>query len=221
IFVHLCMAPRGLARTAGIFKKSGRAITQAAASLPSDSAARFQTVLLVSTPSYISFAYGALTRLMYGPPYLSRTLVLGSGVHPIEVYRPDKRTLLVRPEGGFLALPGNPQCGRGLEQLLFDWRCVLQSSDRMYRDNTPMTVGQQIPLLGVTVEITAVTDDGRPAEAAYRFSFSIENRLFRWLQWKDGAFVPFVLPAVGETVTLSAATIPFETSVTRNGQRAS
>ena len=132
-----------------------------------------------------------------------------------------KRTLLVRPEGGFLAPLGNPQCGRGSEQLLFDWRCVFQASDRMYRDNTPMTVGQRIPLLGVTVEITAVTDDGRPAEAAYRFTFALENPLFRWLQWKDGAYVPFVLPAVGETVTLSAATIIFERSVTRDGQRAS
>ena len=68
------------------------------------------------------------------------------------------------------------------EQLLFDCRCVLRASDRTYRDNTPMTVGQRVGLMGVTVEITAVTNDGRPAEAAFRFTFSLEDPLLRWLR---------------------------------------
>ena len=209
VFVHLGIAPLSLARAAGLFKTYRGTVDSAAASLPSDTAARFQTVLLVSTPSYISFAYGALTRLLQGPPYLSRTLVLGSGSHPIEISRPDNRTLLVRPEGGFLAGSEELQSGGGLKQLLFDWRCVLQSSDRMYRDGTPMTVGQRIGLMGVTSEITAVTDDGRPSEAAFHFAMNLESPLFRWMQWEDGAYVPCVLPAVGETVTLPAATVPF------------
>ena len=41
-----------------------------------------------------------------------------------------------------------------------------------------MAVGQRIELMGVSVEITALT---------------------------DGGYAPFVLPAVGETVTLPAA----------------
>ena len=209
IIAHLAAAPRALVRMAGTFQRAGRSVTQAATSLPSDTAARFQTVLLASTPSYALFTYSALTRLAHGDPYLARTLVLGSGCHPIEIHRPDKRTLLVRPEGGFLAPPGTPQSSREFEQLLFDWRCVLQSSDRMYRDSTPMTVGQRIGLMGVTVEITAVTDDGRPTEAAFRFATKLENPLFRWLRWEDGACVPFTLPAVGETVTLPAAMVPF------------
>jgi len=96
-----------------------------------------------------------------------------------------------------------------MERLLFDQRCVLQWVDRLYRDSAPMKIGQKIKLIGVTVEITALTDDGRPAEAAFRFAMKLESLLFRWLQWEDGAYVPFALPAVGETVTLPAATVPF------------
>ena len=60
--------------------------------------------------------------------------------------------------------------------------------------------------------------DGSPAEAAFRLSFALENPLFRWFQWNDGVYVPFELPAVGDAVTLPAATISFERSVTRDGQ---
>ena len=56
----------------------------------------------------------------------------------------------------------------------------------------------------------ALTDDGRPAEAAFHFAMNLEAPLFRWLSWKDGAYAPFVLPAVGETVTLPAATVSYE-----------
>jgi hypothetical protein len=208
IIMHLGVAPIALARAAGHLERSKRLIARAAESLPSDTAARFQTVLLVNTPSYATFVYGALTRLLNGEPYLSRTLVLGSGSNPIELHRTDKHTLLVRPLGGFLTSAGGPQPNSAMRRLLFDQRCVYQSIDRLYRDSAPITVGEKISLLGVTVEITALTDDGRPAEAAFRFAMRLESSLFRWLQWEDGAYVPFALPGVGETVTLPAVTIP-------------
>jgi hypothetical protein len=173
-----------------------------------DLASPFQTVLIVSAPSYTSFAYGALARLLYDKPYLSRTLVLGSGHRAIEIERPDDRTLLLRPEGGFLASSGSLRPDHETKQLLFDQRCALRSLDRLYRDDAPMTVGQRFHLLGVTVEITAVTNDGRPAEVMFRFATKLESRLFRWMRWDDGAFVPFALPAVSQTITLPAATIP-------------
>jgi hypothetical protein len=210
VFVHLCLAPRALARTAGGFKRLSHSIAHAAGSLPTDTVARVQTVLLVNTPSFASFVYGSLTRLGRGDPYLSRTLVLGSAPRPIEIHRPDERTLLVRPQGGYLAPLGDSRSGQGAGHLLFDWRRTLVSSDRLYRDNSPMAVGQRVKLLGVTVEITAITDDGRPAEAAFHFALKLESPIFRWLQWKGGEYVPFALPAVGETVTLPAATIPIQ-----------
>ena len=70
------------------------------------------------------------------------------------------------------------------------------------RDHTPMRIGRQIELPYVAVEITAITEDGHPAEAAFRFTRELEDPSFRWMQWKDGVYVPFELPPVGNTVTL-------------------
>ena len=209
LFIHLGMAPVALARTSEHFKVYGRALGRSAASLPSDTAARFQTVLIVSTPTYAVFTYSVLMRFLYGEPYLSRTLVLGSGSRPLEIHRPDERTLLIRPAGGFLAPLGGSPPGREMALVLFDQRCAFRTLDRLYRDHTPMTVGQRIRLLGVTAEITALTADGRPAEAAFRLGMKLENPLFRWLRWEDGEYVPFVLPAVGEKLTLPAATVSY------------
>ena len=210
VIVHLGVAPVTLAGAADSLGRLGGTARRPAASLPADPQAVFQTTLVVNTPSYSTFGYCVLMRLLEDRPYLSRTLVLGSGGQPIEVHRPDSRTVVLRPEGGFLGHLGGRGASGELERLLFDQRCVIHSLDRLYRDATPMAVGQRIALTGVTVEITATTDDGRPAEAAFRFAFALENPLFRWLQWDDGMYVPFTPPAVGETVTLPAARLPFD-----------
>ena len=207
VFIHLGVAPVKLARTAGSLARCGQSIGRAGDSLPSNPASPLQTTLLVSSPSFSSYAYCALTRLLSDDPYLSRTVVLGSGGRPIEVHRQDSRTLLLRPDGGFLASFGNTKPNRDVAHVLFNQLRAWYSLDQLYRDSSPMVIGQQIKLLGISVEITAVTDDGRPAEAAFRFAFALERSLFRWLQWKDGAYVPFEPPAVGERVTLPAATI--------------
>ncbi|MBU0754012.1 MAG: hypothetical protein KJ645_02665, partial [Planctomycetes bacterium] len=135
---------------------------------------------------------------------------LGSSCNPIHIRRDDERTLVIRPEGGFLAAPGSQRPGREVERILFDQHCGFQAVDRLYRDSSPMTKGGRIELLGIAVEITEVTPDGRPAEAVFHFATKLENRFFQWLRWEDGVFVPFAVPAVGERVTLPAARVPFE-----------
>ncbi|MBN2561804.1 MAG: amidohydrolase family protein [Phycisphaerae bacterium] len=207
VFIHLVMAPWHLARASGSFKGFGRSIARVAASLPSDPAARFQTVLIVSSPTWASFAYGALTRWVHDEPYLNPTLVLGSGSHPIEIERTDQRTLLVRPHGGFFAPLGNPSGDCEMAQLLFHQQRAILTLDGLYRDNAPIEIGREVQSVGVSIEVTAITDDGRPAEAAFHFLMELETPFFRWLQWGDGEYVPFNVPAVGQTVTLPAATV--------------
>ena len=56
----------------------------------------------------------------------------------------------------------------------------------------------------MTVKITKTTSDNRPYEAAFIFDVPLEDTSLRWLQFKDGAFVPFTPPAIGETVVLHA-----------------
>jgi hypothetical protein len=128
----------------------------------------------------------------------------------MEISRPDEKTLVIRPEGGFFAVPGRWKPDPEVERLLFDLRSAWPSLDRLYCDPTPMTEGQRINLVNATVEITAVHPDGRPAEAAFRFHTKLENPFFIWMEWKEGAFAPFTLPRVGETVKIPGVTYPFE-----------
>jgi hypothetical protein len=208
VFVHLAMAPWHLARTVSYFRDFERSVAQTAGSLPSDPATRFQTVLLANPPTFASFAYSALTRFVHDDPYLNPTLVLGTGSRPIEVQRPDARTLLIRPDGGFFARAGNSRHGGEMAPLLFDQRRAFLTLDWLYRDRTPMKLGGQVQSVGVTIEVTAVTDAGRPAEVAFRFVMDLDIPYFCWRQWQNGVFAPFEVPAVGQTIRLPAATLP-------------
>jgi hypothetical protein len=89
--------------------------------------------------------------------------------------------LVVRPRRGYLA-----------------W-----AVDQLFRsEQHPMSVGQRVELTGMTAEVTALTNDGRPAEATFTFGVPLEDPSLRWMQWHEGRFVPFPLPAIGETVEL-------------------
>jgi len=56
----------------------------------------------------------------------------------------------------------------------------------------------------MSAEVIALTDDGRPSEARIRFAKPLEDPSLAWLQWDWGrsAYLPFVPPAVGETVQI-------------------
>jgi len=203
VIIHLGMAPLGLVRSAGIFAKTGRVLDEADASLCFDQVPRAQTTVIVNTPAFAMVSYGVLSRLAEENAFPNRAFVLGSGGNPIVVHRQDERTLLLRPEGGFLAPPSGLRGVGGLGPLLFDQRKMVFSIDQMYRDRSPMKAGSKVTLIGITIEITAINADGFPDEATFRFATKLENPYLRWMQWQEGEFVPFSVPAVGESVTLA------------------
>lgn len=108
-------------------------------------------------------------------------ILASSQFGPVEVKRIDERTITVRPRGGYLVT-------------------VL---DRLFRDDQdPFSVGEKIKLTGMTVEVTELRSNGRPAEAAFSFSVGLEDASLRWLQYKKGRYVPFHPPAIGQSVEL-------------------
>jgi hypothetical protein len=182
---------------------------RAAASIPSDPGVSDQTVLIVNTPTYFLSSFSFLIHALNNKPCPARTFVLGSGVHPVQIDRPDERTLIVSPAAGYLAAPGSPEPGREADQPLFDPRHAMPLLDRLYRDSRPMKIGQRIELADLDIEIISVTEDGRPAAAAFHFLKALKDPSLRWLQWEDGEYKPFVPPAVGDTITRPAVTIPY------------
>lgn len=143
--------------------------------------------LVIVNPPIVFYAthFGAV-RIINGLSVPRRMRILAPGLTPLHIDRPDDRTLVLRPEGGFLASP----------------------FDNVFRGSQyPMHAGERVALTTMTVEVTKLTQDGRPAEVAFHFSVPLEDPSLKWLQWMDDGYVRFEPPAVGTTITLPAASI--------------
>ena len=180
IAIHLVLAPVALAVRVAI-PLGPPSTDRFFLRMPLDAAVEQQDLIVVNPPSLLHIAHTATDREFRGLPVPRRMHLLAGGPQATEVRRTDLHTLVVRPERGW-------QSWR-FESLLRD-------------DRHPMHVGERVELTGLTVEVTAVSADGRPLEAAFRFDVALEDSSLRWLCWRDGAYEPFTPPAVGETSTL-------------------
>ena len=209
VAIHLVFAPLGLATTAVNVNTFGTFIERAAESLPSDPGVTNQTVLIVNTPTVFISVYGPLIQGLEGRPTPSQSLILGSGIYPMTVGRPGPNVLTIRPDGGFLAPPGSPQPGHEATQPAFHPSYLFQMLDTLYRDDTPMEIGDLVAYGSARVEVTEVTMDGRPSEVSFHFEVDLEDPVLRWLQWNEGVYLPFEPPAIGKTVMLPSVVIPW------------
>ncbi len=183
ILLHLIVAPLALLLRVG-YPAGPKSLQQFAMRAPLDATVEQQDVVLLNPPSLLHTAYFPWEREAAGLPIPRRVRYLGSGMAAMTVHRADARTLVIRIDGGYIG-----------------W-----SIERLFRDERhPMAVGERVVLTGMTAEVTALTADGRPAEAAFRFDVPLEDAALRWLWWHDGQFRPFTLPAVGETIELPRA----------------
>ncbi len=140
-----------------------------------------KTLVVVNAPSAAHAHYFLLHCDAEGRPPPRTVRVLAPAIPSVAVRRLDDRTLAVRPGNGYLA-----------------W--VL---DRVFRsERRPMALGQRVSLTGMEVEISAMTPDGRPAEASFRFDEPLESPSFIWLCYRRGRFEHFTPPAVGQVVEI-------------------
>jgi hypothetical protein len=178
IAVHLVIAPLALPVLCGPWT-AARLVERFSMRVPLDATVAQQDVVIVNPPSLLHGAYFPLEREGAGLPVPRRVRFLASGPTGLTIRRPDAQTLVIRVAGGYIG-----------------W-----SFERLFRDERhPMHVGEQVVLTGMTATVTAVTADGRPAEAEFRFTVPLEDASLRWLWWHGGEFQPFPLPAVGETL---------------------
>ena len=74
--------------------------------------------------------------------------------------------------------------------------------EALFRGEYRMTPFQRVQLAGTDVEVIAVTDDGWPAEAVFRFDTELRDPALRWFRWESGGFVEFSPPAAGDLVVV-------------------
>ena len=200
IMVHLFLAPLGLLAASLSIRSFGVLYDRPIRSLPSDDSIASQDVFIVQIPSAFLSSSGPIILAMDGRPVPRSLLALGSSIYPIELERSGPSTLVFRPEGGFLPPPGGPHPGEADDHPMFHPLYVLTQFDHLYRDvGRPFSKGERIELSGVTAHITKLTQDDRPAEVTFEFDHPLEDSRYRWVIWRDGTYVPFDLPAIGET----------------------
>jgi hypothetical protein len=159
-----------------------RMIATADESIDDSPAIRDKTVILVNPPADPYAGLLPTLRAAEGRPMPRALRWLATGASEVRVTRVDDRSLRVRPAAGFLSLP----------------------SERMQRNPARrMPVGHEVRYSDTTIRVTAITADGRPAEILARFDAPLEDARFVFLAWSpDKRFVPFALPAVGQSRTL-------------------
>jgi hypothetical protein len=183
VVVHLVLAPLFLPVTAWSLKPLGDTQTAAILALPDELEDR--DLIVVNAPDYLIYATSIVpVRRLAGHSTPRRVRALATGPAAVEVVRRDTASLEVRFEDGLFAGP----------------------LGRLFRDaGHPLPVGHTVRLTGLSATVLAVRSDGAPTRVLYRFARPLEDPAWRWVQWQDGSFAPFALPAVGATVRLEPA----------------
>jgi hypothetical protein len=181
VVVHLVIAPLTLPLRAGNPLMPVRLERCLYVRTPMGSKIRGQSVVIVNAPSPGHAGYLPIVRAASGLPIPAHTRVLAPAMPAVAIRRLDERTLSIRPERGYLR-----------------W-----ALDRVFRsERRPMSRGQRVELTGMTAEVGALTDDGRPVEVAFRFDVPLEDPSLLWLCYRGTRFEPFTPPAVGESLTI-------------------
>ncbi len=181
IAIHVVLAPPLLALRSRSMDTVEIPLGRANNSLPQSADIADKTIVLVNPPSDLFAGYLAFTRASEGEPQPRRIRWLSTGTDGVEIERTGPRTLRIRPQDGYLKA----------------------LSETMLRSpRHPLLLGEKVELTGLTITITALTPDSRPAEAQFDFDRPLEDPSLYWARWDRLRYVPFVLPKVGERITL-------------------
>lgn len=184
LFLHLVIAPLWLPWRARGPADITRMLEPADSSIDSDPAVRDKSVILVNPPADAFAGYIPTLRAATGRPRPRHLRWLATGASAVKVQRVDDHSLRVAPAAGFLSLASE----------------FMQRSPRKR-----MPVGHVVELTGLSITVTRLMPDGRPAEILARFFLPLESDRLVFLQWSPAGFVPFPLPPVGSAVTLPPA----------------
>jgi len=188
IAIHTVIAPLLLPLNAVSAFPAKRYIQDAVNNAPLDADLTEQDLVIVNPPNVLFAHYFLMVRALDNASLPRHLRVLAPGDVQLHITRPDERTLIVRPDGGFLASP----------------------FDNLFRGpQHQLRLGERVQLTKMSAEVTELTPDGRPAEVAFRFGTRLEDTSLKWLKWEDGRYVIFEPPVPGTETSLPAAQLGF------------
>jgi hypothetical protein len=155
-----------------------------------------QDLVVVNAPNPAALLFDPFRYAYNGGLLPAGIRALAPGFGPLEVTRTQPRRLVVRAVSGSLL-----RCAehRWLHSVFF-----YQTLSDVRGPDQPMRAGQRILLPRMTVEVMRVDERGSPVEVAFEFPVDLEDRSLRWVcwNWRHYDYMPFRVPAVGQTVTL-------------------
>jgi hypothetical protein len=147
-----------------------------------------QDLIMVTAPEYYVGTYVRAVLRDAGKPEPARVRLLSVGSVGIQARRLDAHTLELTYDGLLAPAPM-----------------------RLFRSSRhPMTAGDEVKLDGLSIEVTRVTSDGRPAAARFTFAEPLDSPRLHWVTWQKDHFVKFSLPpADGAVVVVPRAVSGF------------
>ncbi|MBN1653724.1 MAG: hypothetical protein JXA30_08110 [Deltaproteobacteria bacterium] len=164
------------------------AVNRAVERISNEAGLKDTDLVIVNSPDYFLVKLIPMFIALEERPKPRRLRALSFGPIAIEITRLNTNTLSVFYRGGILQTP------------------LLE----LYRDaDIPMHKGEGIDLQGLRIEVTEITRDGRASRVEFRFDDNLDDESFRWMKWDGEFYVPFQPPAVGATVNLPPAVVPY------------
>jgi len=160
-------------------------IEKAANSLPFVFETEARMFILANNPKHLFFVAGVMGQRVNQGDF-TPFLALSSGNHTVLYKRKDLYTIDVLSKNGSLT---------DLDNFLLSKEFAMQP-------------GQIVRVRDVVIEVLEVFN-GLPSKAQFRFKVPIDDPRLLWFRWRNGTYVPFTPPGVGETVTIEGAQFTF------------
>jgi hypothetical protein len=208
---HVALSPFMSAGNQLFMPGIGMVYDQISESVPDDPDFNSKDMIILSLPTPLLATYFSVDRYLDGRTYPARIRVLGLSNDALEIKRVDAKTLRLRPERGLFPPPDDPARRNVAYRVPFlDFSYAMGKFSLLTRDEDhPLKLGDRFEYTGVVFEITAMTDDGRPAEFTVTFDRPLEDPKFVWMRWDGGRLSPATIPAVGGSVTMPAERLIF------------
>ena len=178
ILIHIVLSPLQKLKTTEA-NKFTESIIDAQVNNKHLTVKKHNQILTVINPagSYIALTHIIQQKLLkkeFNTKYF-RGLAMSSS--DLTIKRTDDRTLEIFAEKGFFP-------SKGIHTL--------------YRDS-PMKIGQEVTLTGLTVKILSLTKNSIPQNVKFTFEKPLEDSDYRFVCWKNMGYEPYKLPGIGET----------------------
>jgi hypothetical protein len=180
--LHLLIAPLCLPVAALMPAFVDRALQSVAEGLPSEPAIRDKTVIVTSVPDTLLMDYLPVMRSGQNVPRPRRQYWFVSTHRAVRLERRATNVMRVIPERGF-----------------YDEAAEARSPE------VPLRVGDRVELSDMTVEVVALTSDGRPAICDFVFREPLDSSKYVWRTWRHDHLEAWQLPGVGQSATVSAS----------------